>query len=72
MGQKLSHTNGIFHQLICSHTHQQNGQVAIKHKHLLQITKGILFQSSFLCRFWDEAILHTTHIINRLPSLILG
>ncbi|KAL2251769.1 UNVERIFIED_CONTAM: Retrovirus-related Pol polyprotein from transposon TNT 1-94 [Sesamum indicum] len=39
---------------------------------LLDIARSIMFQSSFPRRFWGDAILSATYLINRFPSAILG
>ncbi|KAL0402574.1 UNVERIFIED_CONTAM: Retrovirus-related Pol polyprotein from transposon RE1 [Sesamum latifolium] len=63
---------GIVHQRTCTHTPQQNGIIEIKHKHLLQIARALMFQSNMPAMFWSEALLTATYIINRLPTQVLN
>lgn len=60
------------HQQTCPHSLQQNVRVEIKHKHLLQITRAILFQAPLPRYFWAEALLRITCIINRLPTPVFN
>lgn len=69
--QSLFHRLGIKHQHTCPYTLQQNGRVEIKLKHLLQITRTLLFQVNLPSKFWGEALLHAIFLINRIPSQIL-
>lgn len=48
--------NGISHQTSCAYTLQQNGAVEIKHKHLLNVARSLLFQYGLPLNFWGEAV----------------
>ncbi|KAL2249992.1 UNVERIFIED_CONTAM: Copia protein [Sesamum indicum] len=63
---------GIIHQKSCAYTPQQNGKVERKHRHLLEVARSLMFQASMLQKFWTEALLTATYIINRLPSHALN
>ena len=42
---------GIVHQCSCPHTPQENGLVERKHRHVLEVTRSILFQGGWPIRF---------------------
>jgi histone deacetylase 1/2 len=44
-------STGITHRLSCPHTHQQNGAIERKHRHLIETTLALLAQSSTPLRF---------------------
>jgi len=62
---------GILHRVSCPHTHQQQGCVERKHRHLIDTTLALLAASSLPKKFWDEACLTSCYLINRLPTPLL-
>jgi hypothetical protein len=55
----------------CPHTHQQNGSAERKHHHIVETGLSLLAHASMPLKFWDEAFLAATYLINRLPSKII-
>lgn len=68
---ELFQTLGIIHQQSCPYTPQRNGRVEVKHKHLLQITRALMFESYLPMKYWGYSLLYATQIINRLPTPLL-
>jgi len=64
-------THGITHCISCPHTHQQQGCVERKHRHLSDTTLALLAESDLPQKFWDEACLTSCYLINRLPTPLL-
>ena len=62
----------IIHESSCVNTPQQNGVAKRKNGHLLDSTQSFMFQKNVPKSFWGEAVLTAAHLINRLPSRILG
>lgn len=62
---------GVLHQTSCVETPQQNSIVERKHRHLVNVTRALLFQSHLAKSFWSFAVSHSVHIIKRLPSPVL-
>lgn len=65
-------TLGIAHKLTCPHTHQQNGSVEMKHRHIVETGLTLLDHSKVPLCFQDYAFLTATYLINRLLSHTLG
>lgn len=59
---------GIHQQLTCVYTSQQNGVVERKHKHILQVARGLMKQSNMPFKYWGESIKTFVYLINRTPS----
>jgi histone deacetylase 1/2 len=62
---------GISYLVSCPHAHQQNGAAERKHRHIVEVGLSLLAHASMPLKFWDEAFLAATYLINRTPSKIL-
>jgi hypothetical protein len=62
---------GISHRVSCPHTHQQNGAVERKHRHIVETGLALLYHASIPLRFWDDAFQTACYLINRLPQTLL-
>jgi histone deacetylase 1/2 len=62
---------GITHHVSCPHAHQQNGSAEHKHRHIVEVGLSLLAHASMPLKFWDEAFLTTTCLINMLPSKVI-
>jgi histone deacetylase 1/2 len=63
---------GITHHVSCPHAHQQNGSAERKHRHIVEVGLSLLANVSMPLKFWDEAFLTATFLINLLPSKVLN
>jgi hypothetical protein len=61
--------NGILHETSCVGTPQQNGVAERKNKHLLEITRSLLFESKVPVNFWDSAVPFVVYLMNRMPTI---
>jgi hypothetical protein len=64
-------TSGIVHRLSCPHTHEQNGSVERRHRHIVETGLTLMENASVPHQYWDEAFLTATYLINHLPSLVI-
>jgi histone deacetylase 1/2 len=59
---------GISHLVSCPHAHQQNGAAEHKHRHIVEVGLSLLAHSSIPLKYWDEAFLAATYLINHTPA----
>jgi hypothetical protein len=57
----------VFHVL----THQQNGSAEHKHRHIVETGLALLAHAHIVIKFWDDAFLTTTYLINCLPIRVI-
>lgn len=62
---------GISHRVSCPYAHQQNGSAERKHHHIVEVGLSLLAYAQMPLKFWDEAFLTGTYLINRLPTPVL-
>jgi histone deacetylase 1/2 len=62
---------GVAHRVSCPHAHQQNGVAERKHRHIEEVGLALLANASMPLKFWDEAFLTATRLINILPSKVV-
>jgi transposase InsO family protein len=70
--KNLFSEKGILHQTTCVYTPEQNSVSERKNRHILEITRVLLFQSNVPKLFWSDAILTYVYLINRLSSANLN
>ncbi|CAN1835494.1 Retrovirus-related Pol polyprotein from transposon TNT 1-94 [Linum perenne] len=63
---------GIYHQTSCVERQQQNGRVERKHQDILNTARALKFQAGLPLSFWGDCVVHSVHILNRLPTIILS
>jgi hypothetical protein len=64
--------SGITHHVSCPHAHQQNGSAERKHRHIVEVGLALLANASMPLKYWDEAFLTATFLINLLPSKVIN
>jgi len=63
---------GIAHRVSYPHAHQQNGVAERKHRHIVEVGLALLANASMPLKFWDQAFLTATYLINILPSKVIN
>jgi transposase InsO family protein len=61
--------NGILHETSCVGTPQQNGVAERKNRHLLEITRSLLFESKVPVNFWDSVVSFAVYLVNRMSTI---
>lgn len=66
--------HGIIYQTSCVKRPQQNARAKRKHRHILEISRGLRFQGGLpqSYSYWGDCILTAVHLINRLPTPVLN
>jgi len=64
-------TISVHHRLICPHTHEQNGTVERRYRHIVETRLTLLRQSKTPLRFWNYASKTSIYLINFMPILVL-
>uniref|UniRef100_A0A803NGK1 Integrase catalytic domain-containing protein n=1 Tax=Cannabis sativa TaxID=3483 RepID=A0A803NGK1_CANSA len=67
----LTESSGIIHKLAYPHTHEQNGVVERKHRHIMETGLTLLAKASLPLSFWDESFRTAVYLINRMPTLTI-
>jgi transposase InsO family protein len=62
---------GIIHQTMCVYTPRQNGVAKRKNRHLLEVTRSLMFDTHVPKSYWGDALLTAIYLINRTPSRVL-
>jgi hypothetical protein len=65
--QNFLQDNDIVHQTTCISTPEQNGVAERKNRHILEVTRCLLFVVNVPKYLWGEAAQTTTYLINRMP-----
>ena len=62
---------GIAHHVSCPHTQQQNGSTKCKHRYIVETDLALLAHADVPIKFWDDAFLTATYLINYLPTRVI-
>lgn len=59
---------GIVHHISCPHTHEENGIVEQRHRHIVDSSLSLLAHSGVTKRYWHFAFDGVVSLINRMTS----
>jgi hypothetical protein len=62
---------GITNRVSCPHAHQQNSAAERKHRHIVNVGLALLANAFLPLKYWDQAFLTATQLINILPSKVI-
>jgi IS30 family transposase len=62
---------GISHHVSCPYAHQQNGSAKRRHCPIVEVGLFLLAYASMPFKYWNEAFLAATYLINRIPTKVL-
>jgi histone deacetylase 1/2 len=62
---------GIYHHVICLHTHEQNVMVERCHRYIVEIGLTLLGQCNAPLKYWSYAFESSIYLINRMPTPFL-
>lgn len=65
-------SQGILHQTTIINALEQNEVVERKYRHLLEVSRALLFQSELPVSYWGECVLTATYLIDKILSSILN
>jgi GAG-pre-integrase domain/Integrase core domain len=65
--QDFLRSEGIIHQTMCVNTPEQNGVAERKNRHILEVTRCLLFSMNVPRYLWGEATKTAVYLINRMP-----
>jgi transposase InsO family protein len=65
--QDFLRSEGIIHQTTCVNTPEQNGVVERKNRHILEVTRCLLFSMNVPRYLWGEATKTVVYLINKIP-----
>ena len=58
--------------MLCPHAHQQNGAAERKHRHIVEVGLALLAHASIPLKYWEDAFVAATYLINRTPSRVIN
>jgi hypothetical protein len=61
----------ISHHVSYPYAHQQNGSAEQKYRHIIEVGLSLLAHASMSLKYWDEAFLAVTYLINCIPTKVL-
>jgi hypothetical protein len=62
---------GIMHKISCPDTPPQNGVAERKNRHILEVTRSLVYTMNVPNFLWSEVFLTAIFLINRMPSRII-